>query len=98
MRIGFVSHEVGGVRGGGIGTYVVEAGRALAAAGHEVWLVTEDGCLDAAQRTALDRLEGFHRVVRLEARAGPRWFHANAAYGHAMRVHEALLRCAVDFD
>jgi glycosyltransferase involved in cell wall biosynthesis len=98
MRIGFVSHEVGGVRGGGIGTYVVEAGRALAAAGHEVWLVTEDGGLDAAQRTALDRLEGFHRVVRLEARAGPRWFHANAAYGHAMRVHEALLRCAVDFD
>ena len=40
MRIALCSFEVAGLRGGGVGTYVSEAGRALTAAGHEVWLVT----------------------------------------------------------
>ncbi|MEC8652584.1 MAG: hypothetical protein VXY92_08480, partial [Planctomycetota bacterium] len=40
MRVALCSYEIAGVRGGGIGTYVAEAGRALTAAGHEVWLIT----------------------------------------------------------
>ena len=98
LRVCFVSREVGGVRGGGIGTYVAEAGRALTAAGHEVWLVTEDPGLDAAQRAALDALPGFHRVLCIAPASTPRWFHANAQYGHAVRVHEALAGCGVTFD
>jgi glycosyltransferase involved in cell wall biosynthesis/GT2 family glycosyltransferase len=98
MRICFVSREVGGVRGGGIGTYVAEAGRALTAAGHEVWLLTEKDGLDGAQLRALAQLEGFHRVVPIAATGRSRWFHANTRYGHAMLVHEALLGCGARFD
>ena len=42
MRIALVSREVAGVRGGGIGTYVSEAGYALRAAGHHVTLITDE--------------------------------------------------------
>jgi glycosyltransferase involved in cell wall biosynthesis len=98
MRICFVSKEVEGVRGGGIGTYVVEAGRALTAAGHEVWLLTEDAGLDAAQRAAIADLDAFHRVATVERRAEPRWFHANERHGHAACVHEALQSLGVAFD
>ena len=98
MRICFVSKEIGGVRGGGIGTYVVEAGHALTAGGHEVWLLTEDSGLDASQRAAVASLNGFHRVVSIEPSAEPRWFHANARHGYAARVHEALKAIGVSFD
>ncbi|MFY7947843.1 MAG: glycosyltransferase [Gemmatimonas sp.] len=98
MRICFVSKEVGGVRGGGIGTYVVEAGYALTAAGHEVWLLTEDSGLDAGQRAAIARLDAFHRVVPIMRAAEPRWFHANERHGHAARVHETLQAVGVAFD
>jgi glycosyltransferase involved in cell wall biosynthesis len=64
MRIALCSHEVEGVRGGGIGTYVVEAGKALTAAGHEVWLVTSAPEPERAE--ALRRREGFARVLFVE--------------------------------
>ena len=40
MRIALCSYELAGLRGGGIGTYVAEAAKALTAAGHDVWVVT----------------------------------------------------------
>jgi glycosyltransferase involved in cell wall biosynthesis len=98
VRICFVSKEVGGVRGGGIGTYVAEAARALTAAGHEVWLLTEDCGLDATMRAALESVEGFHRIVQIAPASEPRWFHAAERHGHAHRVHEALLTLGVRFD
>lgn len=98
MRICFVSKEIGGVRGGGIGTYVAEAGRALTAAGHEVWLLTADCGLDSRAQAALAAVEGFHRIVPIAPAAEPRWFHACERYGHAHRVHEALLTTGVHFD
>ena len=63
MRIALCSNEVAGLRGGGIGTYVTEAGKALQAAGHEVWLVTarpEHGA-DAFRRDP-----SFSRVLYLQ--------------------------------
>ena len=60
MRICHVSTEVAGFRGGGIGTYVVEACRALKAAGHEVWLVTWDP--GGARRQALEAHPAFDHV------------------------------------
>jgi hypothetical protein len=90
--------QLGGVRGGGIGTYVAEAARALTAAGHEVWLLTEDCGLDATMRAALESVEGFHRIVQIAPASEPRWFHAAERHGHAHRVHEALLTLGVRFD
>jgi glycosyltransferase involved in cell wall biosynthesis len=40
MKIAFLTHQFPGVRGGGIGTYVLQAARALAAAGHEPLIFT----------------------------------------------------------
>ena len=40
MRIALCSYELAGLRGGGIGTYVAEAAKALSGAGHDVWVVT----------------------------------------------------------
>ena len=70
MRIALCSNEVAGLRGGGIGTYVTEAGTALQAAGHEVWLVTarpehgdfSDTCLIGVQTG------GVYLAERLRAR------------------------------
>lgn len=64
MRIAFCSYELAGVRGGGIGTYVAEAAKALTAAGHEVWLFT--AAPDERGREALRRHPDFHRVLFLE--------------------------------
>ncbi len=50
MRICLVSKEIAGVRGGGIGVYVSEAGKALSASGHEVWLLTEDPGAEKRER------------------------------------------------
>lgn len=70
MRIALVSHEVAGFRGGGIGTYVVEAGRALTAAGHEVWLVT--GAPERDRQDELRRHPAFARVLFVEDAPTPR--------------------------
>lgn len=40
MKIGLLSHQYPGVRGGGVGTYTLEAALALAGAGHEVHVFT----------------------------------------------------------
>ncbi|MCK5942309.1 MAG: glycosyltransferase [Planctomycetes bacterium] len=69
MRIALCSYEVAGVRGGGIGTYVAEAGRALTAAGHEVWLVTSRP--DAGTAGAADE-RAFARVLFVEDARTPR--------------------------
>ena len=70
MRIALVSTEVAGFHGGGIGTYVVEAGKALTAAGHEVWLVT--GAPDRSRQAELRRHPAFTRVLFAEDAKTPR--------------------------
>ena len=68
MRIALCSYEVAGLRGGGVGTYVKEAARALTAAGHEVWLVTSrpDEGADAFRADP-----AFSRVLYLEDAGTP---------------------------
>ncbi len=91
MRICFVSTEVAPVRGGGIGTYVAEAGRALTARGHEVWLLTPD--LGGAQ------VDGFARVIAVPTDSGSRHFlHGGRGFQYAVAVHETLRTCGVAFD
>jgi glycosyltransferase involved in cell wall biosynthesis len=93
MRVCFVSKEVAGIRGGGIGIYVVEAGKALSAYGHEVWLITQDP--GEAKRDRLSSLPGFHRVqiagenVPADRRS-ERLFHGDPHYAYSMLVHETL--------
>ncbi|MGA0059897.1 MAG: glycosyltransferase family 4 protein, partial [Planctomycetota bacterium] len=97
MRICLVSQEITGVRGGGIGTYVGEAGKALAAAGHEVWLVTPEPP-DAARRAALAGHTAFHRILTIPP-AGPgihpRFRPAAPARGYALAVHRTLIGAGV---
>jgi len=69
MRIALCSYEVAGMRGGGIGTYVSEAGRALKAAGHEVWLVT---ARPAKTGGAAGHEAAFTRVLYIEDATTPR--------------------------
>ncbi len=92
MRIAFVSREVVGVRGGGIGTYVAEAGKALTSRGHEVWLFTDE--------PAPERIEGFARVVVVRASETPRipFLYGAPHYEYAYRVHETLQASGVSFD
>ena len=40
MKIAFLTHQFPGIRGGGIGTYVLQAARALAESGHEPVIFT----------------------------------------------------------
>ncbi len=40
MKIAFITHQFPGVRGGGVGTYVLQAAGALADAGHSVHIFT----------------------------------------------------------
>ncbi len=108
MRICFVSREVAGIRGGGIGTYVSEAAKALSARGHEVWLLIADPGPDL--RPALQKLEGFHRIVEIpqvdwyDGRNDPdreeaqSLYFANPHYGHALLVHRKLQELDVRFD
>jgi glycosyltransferase involved in cell wall biosynthesis len=98
MRACFVSREVAGVRGGGIGTYVVEAAAALRGRGHEVWLVTEDPGLDRAQGAALAGLTAFDRTLTVRGTGGPALFHARKHYGYALRVQEVLQKVELPFD
>ncbi|MGA0867476.1 MAG: glycosyltransferase family 4 protein, partial [Planctomycetota bacterium] len=100
MRICLVSQEITGVRGGGIGTYVGEAGKALAAAGHEVWLVTPEPP-DASRRAALAGHTAFHRVLTIPpAGTGihPRFRPDDPARGYALAVHRTLIGAGVAFD
>ncbi len=99
MRICFCSIEVAGFRGGGIGTYVVEAGRALTAAGHEVWLLTTDPGPELRQ--ALRQHASFHEVLFVGegvADEPTRYLRADAAYRHAVQVHRTLMACGQQFD
>lgn len=99
MRICLCSIEVAGFRGGGIGTYVVEAGRALTGAGHEVWLLTTDP--GPGRREELQRHPAFTKVLFV-ADAAADWrggcLRADEAYRHAAQVHEALQACGQQFD
>ncbi len=71
MKIAFLTHQFPGVRGGGIGTYVVEAARALAAAGHEPHIFTFSLPGDAEKIRAAHSAAGIqlHEVPDLAARA-----------------------------
>lgn len=100
MRIALVSSEVAGCRGGGIGTYVVEAGAALTAAGHEVWLVTSAPVgPDAAELRAHP---AFSRVVFVEDAATPRsevrFALARGALWFSQLAHDVLMGSGVPFD
>ncbi len=98
MRICFVSTELAGYHGGGIGTYVAEAGKALTAAGHEVWLITSDPGKD--QRQNLRQHPDFHRVLFADEHRGDgdHYALAHETYAHAARVHAALSSTGVVFD
>ncbi len=98
MKICFVSKEVAGVRGGGIGTYIAEAGKALRRFGHEVWLLTEDPGAD--RRHLLDTLPGFTKVIvnghgiRDDERM---WcFHGEPHLNYSRWVHQTLMKLAAD--
>jgi len=100
MRICLVSQEITGVRGGGIGTYVGEAGKALAAAGHEVWLVTPEPP-DAPGRAALAAHTAFHRILTIPAAGSPGhpgFRPEDPARSHALAVHRTLIGAGVPFD
>lgn len=100
MRIAHCSNEIQGIRGGGIGTYVGEAGKALRAAGHEVWLFT--AALDADQRRAAEALGAFDRIVCIDDDADrDRRYHFGTArepLKRAQQCHDALQRCGTTFD
>ncbi len=69
MRIGFLTHQFPGVRGGGIGTYTLQAAKLLAAAGHEPHVFTI--ALPADVRATIPAGEGgvrVHEVADLAAR------------------------------
>jgi len=98
MRICFVSREIAGVRGGGIGTYVVEAARALRAGGHEVWLLTEA----AGPGESLRGVTDFDRVVEVgegvPAAERPDFFYGGEHYAHSYLAHQTLRRIGESFD
>ncbi len=100
MRICLVSREVVGVRGGGIGTYVAGAGKALGAEGHEVWLLTAEENRAAAELLA--GLQGFHRIVYagdgVPVEERKHYFHGQPRYAHAMLLHQTLQRLGTSFD
>ena len=100
MRIAFCSDELDGVRGGGIGTYVSEAAKAMTAAGHEVWLLTSGAGLDERAREALRRHASFERVLFVEDGGAP---EPSFAFGgtplrFAERVERALTAAGLPFD
>lgn len=90
MRICLVSREFAPFFGGGIGTYILLASRAFAAAGHEVHVLTgphpglEDGHVlqDNVQVHVVDRKLGMGALSA----------YRNDAMHYAMGVHETLLR------
>lgn len=98
MKICLVSREVAGIRGGGIGTYIVEAGHALRAVGHEVWLLTS--AEDAEERRRLRALESFDHVeiVGDDVDRRPNFFHATETYAYSWLVHRSLQKLDVHFD
>jgi glycosyltransferase involved in cell wall biosynthesis len=100
MRICLVSKEVAGVSGGGIGVYVHEAGKALSACGHEVWLITQDPGVE--KRDRLRSLTGFHRVLTAGENVPDSRrqdvFHGGPHYAYSMLVHETLQAAGAAFD
>lgn len=88
MRICFVSRELAPFHGGGIGTYVAQACRAFAAAGHEVHVIT-------AAHPGLERAKELFPGVRVhvaECSEGPGRMGAcrNESMRHALAVHHTL--------
>lgn len=105
MRICLVSNELAGFRGGGIGTYVAEAGKALTAAGHEVWLLTSDPANELSPQLCRQLREhpDFARVLYAgEGLAKDllelRFSYGSEAYRHSWLVHQTLMNCGQDFD
>jgi len=66
MRIGFLTHQFPGVRSGGIGTYVLQAARVLAEAGHEAHIFTP--ALPADVRAGVPANVTLHEVADLATR------------------------------
>jgi glycosyltransferase involved in cell wall biosynthesis len=95
MRICFVSRELASLHGGGIGTYVAQACRAFAAAGHEVHVIT-------AAHPDLERAKAVTPGVRVhvaECNEGPGRLGAcrNEPMRHALAVYHTLERLHARF-
>src|SRR5579862_5392396 len=67
MKIGLISHQFPGTRGGGIGSYVLEAAAALARGGHEVHLFTLSLPADVRGVAAMEGVT-LHEVAGLAER------------------------------
>ena len=102
MRIALVSTEVAGFRGGGIGTYVVEAADALTSAGHDVTLVTMWPEGGVKERERLRTHESFTRVVFVDELDVPphsvRFAFGRRALWFAQLAREALSGSEEPFD
>ena len=100
MRIAFISDEVSGFHTGGIGTYIVEAGHALTAAGHEAWLITEPPSEE--RREEMRRIQGFSHVRFVDecaaAKGLPTSLFAGKARRFAQLAHATLLETKQQFD
>jgi len=100
VKICFVSKEVAGVWGAGIGTYVAEAGKALSSAGHQVWLITKDPGED--KRHLLEKLPGFHKVLYNGQGVDPSedldFFHGLPHYRYSHLAHLTILATGEAFD
>ncbi len=93
MRVCLVSREVAPYRGGGIGTYIALAARALVEAGHEVHLLTE-AHPQLSDGTRLGTGEHVHFVGVSGNTALPGFLSEQARY--ALAVHETLTRLHAD--
>lgn len=95
-----VSIEVRGFQNGGIGSYVLQAAQALAARGHEVWLVTY--LPEGTAREDFTQLPGFAHVAFVEdcpPEADQRRFGlARNTLRFAQLAHEKLCSLGVAFD
>ena len=88
MNIVYVSREWGPATGGGIGTYIDNACKAMVSAGHQVFLLSD--CLADGRHERLP--DGVHYVgtLPLEESMGGGFFSANQ--GYAWRVYQTLTR------
>ncbi len=100
MRVCLVSKEAAEVSPGDIGTYVIEAGKALSSAGHEVWLLTADPGKD--RRSSIRSIPCFHRVLfageGLGKEGRPEFLQGLPHYSYSDLVHRTLMSAGTRFD
>ena len=88
MNIVYVSREYGPITGGGIGTYIANACRAMLQRGHRVFLLTD--CVHENHQEKLPKgLEVVHTLPMPQNEQGG-CFSFNHEYSH--RVYKTLLQ------